>query len=150
TGISVITTAPVTIRYLTLVHTLDGLALDALGTDIIIEHFHVNPTGTVSSRIGRGIRVKDSPSGSRVANSSVASLRGFGIRFDHVFNGVIEDNQVVLIDSMMGVGGGSGIKVFGGSDNQVRQNTIARTEGPEIFLDSTGTTLVTGNLLAGR
>lgn len=149
-GITAYTTAPVTIGYLALVHTLDGPAIDARGTDIRIEHFHVNPPGTVGSPIGRGMIVKDSPSGSRLARSSVRSVRAYGIRFEGVLNGVVEDNAFAQVDSLAGVGAGAGIRILKGSNNRVRRNTASQTQGPQILLDSTATAGVTANALRGR
>jgi hypothetical protein len=148
-GITAYTTAPVTIRYLALTHSLDGPAIDTRGSDVVVADLHVNRPGSVSSRIGRGIRVANSTSGTRIERVYVDSVRGYGIRLENASGAIVQAASVRGVDSLPGVAAGAGIEVSGGSGNTARGNVVRATQGPRVLVTgSTGAT-VFGNDLAG-
>lgn len=150
-GITAYTTAPMTVKYLALRHTLDGPAIDADGSDLVIDYFFVNRTSGVTSRIGRGISIANSPSGTRITNSAVDSVRGYGIQLVNVSGAVVRGNTIRGIDSLsFGAEEGAGIEVSGGSGNTVESNTIRATQGPRVLVSSAVSTQVRQNNLAGR
>lgn len=143
------TTAPMTFRYLAVTHTLDGPALDADGSDVVLEWFYVNRPGSVSSNIGRGISIADSPSGTRITNTRVRNVRAYGIRLTTVSGALVQNDSIVQVDSLTS-GGGAGIEVSGGSSDQVFNNTVRATQGPQILVQSAASASITSNSLAGR
>lgn len=147
-AITALTTAQTTIKYLAIRHTLDGLALDANGSDIQLEWIYVNPTAT--SRVGRGIRVRNAGSGTAIRNGSVRQVRGFGIRFEDVFGGVIARMRVNNVDSAGGTDLGVAIHVVRGANNRVDSTVTRSTEGPQVQLDSALATQFRWNSLAGK
>lgn len=150
-GITAYTTAPMTIRYFAIRHTLDGPAVDAVGSDVVIDRLYVNPTGSVTSRIGRGISLANSPSGSRVTNTTVDSVRGYGIKLTNVSDAVLQANVIRGVDSLSGgLEEGAGIMLSGGSGNGVYSNTIRAVQGPQILVRSSNQAALNGNDLAGR
>lgn len=128
-GITAYTTAPETIRYFSLVHTLDGPAIDGDGSDMTIEYFYVNRATSVTSRIGRGISLLNSTSGSRVLRSAIDSVRGYGIRLESVSNATVDGNLIRGVDSLVGgVEEGAGIKLLTGSGNTVIRNLVKNAQ----------------------
>ena len=150
-GITAYTTAPMTIKYLALRHTLDGPAIDADGSDLVIDYFFVNRTSGVTSRIGRGISIANSPSGTRITNTMVDSVRGYGIKLTTVSSATVQGNTIRGVDSLgFGVEEGAGIEVSGGATNMVSDNTIRATQGPQILVQGSNGIAINSNDLAGR
>jgi hypothetical protein len=136
-GITAITSAPQTIRYFAVRHTLDGPALDANGSDVAIDNLYVNPAGTTTSRIGRGISVKNSLSGTSIVLSTVDSVRGYGLRLESVSNATVRLLTVIGVDSLPGVEEGAGIKLVSGNGASVK---IGIVRGAVIGVLVTGAT----------
>ncbi|MEK7668902.1 MAG: right-handed parallel beta-helix repeat-containing protein, partial [Gemmatimonadota bacterium] len=150
-GITVYTTAPMTLKYLALRHTLDGPAISADGSDIVVEWFYVNRTGSVSSRIGRGILVANSTSGTRIANTVVDSVRGYGIKLSGVSDATLQTNTIRGVDSLSGgAQAGAGIEVTGGSGNMLAGNTIRATQGAQVLVLASNQVTLNSNAFAGR
>ncbi|MBI1723374.1 MAG: right-handed parallel beta-helix repeat-containing protein [Gemmatimonadetes bacterium] len=149
-GITAFTTAPQTIRYLALRHTLDGPAIDGFGSDMTIEWFYVNRPGSVTSNIGRGISVQSSPSATRITNTVIRNVRAYGIRLETVSSALVQSDSVIAVDSVAGVEDGSGIKLVGGATNFIQNNTVRQTQGPQIQTSGAAGTIITGNSLASR
>ena len=138
-GIRIQTTAPQTFRYLAIRHTLDGAAIDADGSDVTLEYVYVNPSGSVSSRIGRGISIMNSPSGTSVRNVVVDSVRAYGIRLENVSNATIRAVQVRGVDSL-GAEAGAGVAVLGGSGTRLA-NTLVRLAQVGVLVTSGATAM---------
>lgn len=149
-AITAFTTAPQTIRYLAIRHTLDGAAIDADASDLTIEWFYVNPPGSVSSRIGRGISVKNSPSGTTIRNSRIRSVRGFGIRLEAVSGVTVSQDSIIGIDSIVGVAPGSGVYVIGGGNVTISGNLFRQAQGPQVTVVGTTSPVVTQNNFASQ
>ena len=143
------TTAPQRIWYLSVVHTLDGPAVDAVGSDIDLRWFFVNPPSTTASRIGRGISVEGSLSGTQVHNAFVYRVRGYGMKLLNTSNAQVTDDTVWAVDSIPGVEPGAGIHVVGGERNLVQGNVVRYTQGPQIFLDEAEISEIYNNDLRG-
>lgn len=140
-GITAITTAPQTIRYLAVRHTLDGPALEADGSDVTVEYFYVNPAG--GSRIGRGLSVRNSPSGTGIRRSAVRSVRGYGIRLENVQGATIFSDSVIGVDSVAGSEEGAAVRIVGGGSIILSSNLMREAQGPLVSADgSTGLSIV--------
>ena len=126
-------------KYLALRHTLDGAAIDADGSDVTLEYVYVNPSGSVSSRIGRGISIMNSPSGTSVRNVVVDSVRAYGIRLENVSNATIRAVQVRGVDSL-GAEAGAGVAVLGGSGTRLA-NTLVRLAQVGVLVTSGATAM---------
>ncbi len=149
-AITAYTTAPQTIRYLAVRHTLDGPALDADGSDVTVEYVYVNPTGSVTTRIGRGISVRNSPSGTGIRRSVIRSVRGYGIRLENVQGAVVFSDSVVGVDSVASVEAGAAIRIVGGGSIIVSTNTLREAQGPLVQATGTAALTVAFNLLYGK
>ena len=152
TGVAAIrahTTAPVTIKYLAITHTLDGPAIDADGSGLTVEWVAVNLPGTVTTITGRGIAIANSPSGASVSHSYVGSVTGYGIRVSNVSGGVnVRGNTVDGVNISLSGGDGSGLRLSGTPIN-ADSNVIRRTSGPQIYVDNSADVLVSANDLMG-
>ncbi len=122
-GLTIYTSAPQTIRYLAIRHTLDGPAIDANGSDVTLQYVYVNPQGTVTSRIGRGISIANSPSGTNLNTVVVDSVRGYGVRLETVSNATLRSVVAIGVDSLLG-DAGAGIAILGGSGTQVTNSLV--------------------------
>ncbi|MBI4501572.1 MAG: Ig-like domain-containing protein [Gemmatimonadetes bacterium] len=149
-AVTAFTSAQVTIRYFTVVHTLSGPAVDARGGDVSISDLYVNPQGTVLGNIGGGVSIKDSPSGSRVANSVIRQVRGYGIRLENSSSAELNGNSIAAVDSIAGQEPGAGIRVVGGSDDRVQGNSMIETQGPQLLIEGAATPTISANSFAGR
>jgi hypothetical protein len=129
------TTAPVAIKYLAIVHTLDGPAIDADGSDVQVEWVVVNPAGAVTSPVGRGISIANSATGSSVSFSRIHSVLGYGIRFYHVVGGSASQDSVDLVLAAPDGTDGSGIRATGGGLD-LWGDVVRRTYGPMVHADS--------------
>ena len=147
-GILAHTSAPVTIRYLSISHSLDGAAIDANGSDVRIDHLHVNPVDE-GFKIGRGILIRNSPTFAMLSNVEVRNVRAYGVRLDGVSQGQLQRVIVRGVDSLPGTTG-AGIVIRKGTQNVVSASTVRSAQGPLLFLDSTLAAAITGNDLAGR
>jgi len=129
------TTAPVTIKYLAISHTLDGPALDADGSDVSIEYVTVNRTGTATAPIGRGISIANSNAGSYVGQSRIYNVSAYGIRLYRVNGGSVIGDSVDMVVATPDGYDGSGIVAVGGPLS-VWGSWLQRTNGPMIRVDS--------------
>lgn len=136
-AITAFTSAPQTIKYLAIRHTLDGPALADSGSDVIVDNLYVNPSGSTTTRIGRGISIKNSLSGTRITNSVVDSVRGYGLRLEAVSNARIRGVVVVGVDSLPGLEEGAGIKLVSGNADTAVANFV---RSAQIGILVTGTT----------
>lgn len=118
-AITAFTSAPQTISHLVVRHTLDGPALDANGSDVTVDNLYVNPAGLTATRIGRGISVKNSVSGTKILGSIVDSVRGFGVRLEAASNALVSGVSVAGVDSLPGIEEGAGVKILGGNGSGV-------------------------------
>ncbi len=150
-GITAYTSATVVIKDLALRHTIAGPAIDARQADLRVARFYVNPPGTVTGRIGRGIALDSSAASSAsITSSDIRSVRGYGIRVRDGAGVVIDSVYIESVDSMPGVEIGVGIRILRGSGNIVRHATIRGTQGPAILVDSSAGATIASNDLAGR
>jgi Big-like domain-containing protein len=136
-AISIITSAPQTIRFIAVRHTADGPAILSDGADVDIQNVYVNPPGTVTSPIGRGIQITNSASSTVVQNNVVRNVRGYGIKLVNVFNTYVSGDTILGVDS---VGGddGAAVRIVGGGNVQVSYNRFAGHEGPGVSAYGTG------------
>lgn len=139
-------TSSVLIRSLAVRHTVDGPALDATGANVRIENLHVNPGAT--ARVGRGILLRGTASGSAVLDSRVSAVTSYGIRVESVANAQI--TRVVVDGVDAGSGTGAGIHLVGGSGALVEYSVVRATVGPRIQLDTTVSARILNDTLAGR
>jgi hypothetical protein len=149
-AITAVTTAPVVVRYLAIRHTVDGPAFASDGSDPQLEWLYVNPPGTVTSRIGRGVSVKNSQSGSVLKNLSVRSVRGYGISLLGSSNALVTADSVVGVDSTGVPERGAGISVSGGSAVTLRANVVRATRGPRILVRGATTAEISNTTLSGK
>ena len=150
-GITAYTAATVVVKNLALRHTTAGPAIDARRADLRIAGFFVNPPGTVTGRIGRGIALDSASSASAtITGVDIRSVRGYGIRVRDGQSVAIDSVYIELVDSLAGVDVGAGIRILRGSGNTVRHATIRGTQGPAILIDSTSSVIVASNDVAGR
>ncbi|MGI8497610.1 MAG: hypothetical protein ACR2OG_08535 [Gemmatimonadaceae bacterium] len=136
----------VVIRSIAVRHTIDGPAVDATGANVRIENVHVNPGGT--SRIGRGILLRGTASGSSVLDSRVSAVTAYGIRVESVAN--VQVTRVVVDGVDITGGSGAGIQLLGGSGALVQYSVVRATAGARIQLDTTVASRVLNDTLAGR
>ncbi len=138
--------SPVVIRSIAVRHTVDGPAVDATGANVRIENVHVNPGAT--SRIGRGILLRGTASGSSVTDSRISAVTAYGIRVESVAN--VQITRVV-VDGVDAAGGsGAGIQLLGGSGALVQYSVVRATTGARIQLDTTVSARVLFDTLSGR
>ena len=150
-GITAYTASTVVIKNLALRHTTAGPAIDARRADLRVAGFYVNPPGTVTARIGRGISLDSASSVSATITSiDIRSVRGFGIRVREGQGVAIDSVYIESVDSLPGVDVGAGIRIVRGSGNTVRHARIRGTHGPAILVDSTSGAIVASNDVAGR
>ena len=149
-AISAITTAPVTVRYFEIRHTVDGPAFASDGSDALLEWLYVNPPGTVPSRIGRGVSVRNSQSGSVLKNLNIRSVRGFGISLAGSSNALVTADSVVGVDSTGVPERGAGISINGGSSVTMRANVVRSTRGPRILVRGATSAEISGHTLSGK
>ena len=149
-GITAITTAPIRVRYLAMRHNIDGPALHVENTAPVVTDFHVNPGATfATTRIGRGVLIRNAPPGTLLSGSSVAAVRGYGVRLEDVTQARVSRVAVTGVDSVPGTLG-SGIELVRGSRNRVESNTIRAAGGAQILVDTSVTSIIVSNDLAGR
>lgn len=146
-GILAYTRAPVIVRYLTILHSIDGVAVDVFESDAQLEHIYINPG--LSGRIGRGIRLRDVTSSAEIRHSRVTSVAGYGIRLDNVRNGRVSGVDVSAVGALAGESG-AGIHVSGGDGNLVELSRIRGTAGPHLLSDASPGLRISDNDLAGR
>jgi hypothetical protein len=149
-AITAYTTAQQFIRYLAIRHTLDGPALDADGSDAQLDWVYVNPPGTVTSKIGRGISLRNSPSGASIRNARVRDVRGYGLRLENVSEVLVTDDSIIGVDSILGVEEGAAVKVIGGTQITFQRNYVARSDGPLFSAAATGSLTIAQNAFYGR
>lgn len=147
-GILVHTTARETIRFLTIVHTLDGPAIDADGSDLRVSDVFVNRSTAVTSRIGRGISIKNSPSGTFVGRAGIDSVRGYAVRLENVTNAQVFGTVIRGVDSVAGQEEGAGIKVVSGAGNAIHGNLIVATQAGVLVQAGATTTRVDTNIVS--
>ncbi len=136
-GVTAYTSAPMTVRYFALRHTLDGPAIDGDGSDLRIEYFYVNPPGSVTTRIGRGISIANSLSGSRISRSEVDSVRGYGVKLVNAANAVVAGVTVHGVDSLPGESG-AGIALLTSPGDSVRSSAVRRAAVGVLVSGSSG------------
>jgi len=144
------TTAPVTVRYLAVRHTLDGPAFSGDGSDAQLEWVYVNPPGTVTTRIGRGILVANSQSGSLLRNLRIRSVRGYGISLVNSSAATITADSIIGVDSVGLPEGGAGVSLRGGSSITVTANVIRATRGPRVLARGAVSALVQNHTFSGQ
>jgi len=149
-GILAHTFARVVIKNLAIQHTVDGPAIEAVHTDVQIANVFVNPSGTVSGRVGRGITVDSSLSGAVVSGVDVRNVRGYGIRLRDGAGATVDQVTVHTVDSVASDEPGAGIRLLRESNALVRGSTVRGTQGPAILADSSPRAAIVGNNLAGR
>ncbi|HUF28060.1 MAG TPA: Ig-like domain-containing protein [Gemmatimonadaceae bacterium] len=140
--------APVTIRYMAVLHSVDGPAIDVYEADAILEYVYVNP-GVTGLRIGRGILLRNVINSASIRNSAVTAVSGYGLRMDNVRNGRVTGVELTAIGAWAGESG-AGIHVSGGEGNLVELSRIRGTAGPHILSESSSGLRVSDNDLAGR
>ena len=144
------TTAPVAVHYLAIRHTLDGAAFASNGSDVDLQRVYVNPPGTVTTHIGRGISVKGSSSGTVLKNLTVLSVRGYGISLENSSAATITADSVIGVDSIDVPEGGAGISLRGGASMIVNNNVIRATRGPRILVRGAASATVSNHTLSGQ
>ncbi len=144
------TTAPVAVHYLAIRHTLDGPAFTSDGSDVDLQRVYVNPPGTVTTRIGRGISVKNSSSGTVLKNLTVLSVRGYGLSLDGSTAATIVADSIIGVDSIGIPEGGAGISLRGGASINVNNNVIRATRGPRILVRGAASAIVTNHTFSGQ
>lgn len=150
-GITAYTAATVVIKNLALRHTTAGPAIDARRADLRVAGFYVNPPGTVTGRIGRGIALDSASSASAtITNIDIRSVRGYGLRVRDGQSVAIDSVYIEAVDSIGGVEIGAGIRILRGSGHTVRHAKVRGTQGPAILVDSTSGVILASNDLAGR
>ncbi len=150
-GITVYTPATVVIKNFALRHTIGGPAIDARQADLRVAGFFVNPPGTVTGRVGRGIALDSSTvSSATITSSDIRSVRGYGILVRNSAGVLVDSVFIDTIDSIPGSEPGAGVRIVRGSANTVRHATIRGTQGPGIFVDSSAGATLASNDLAGR
>ncbi len=149
-AIFALTTAPVTIRYLAVRHTADGPALLADGSDVTLEYFYVNPPGSVTGRIGRGISLRNSPSASGIRRSVIRNVRGYGVRLENVFGAVVGGDSVVGVDSLAFIEPGAAIRVIGGGNITISSNLLREAQGPLVSAVASAALIISSNAFYGR
>jgi len=143
------TTAPVEIKYLAIRHTLDGVAIDADGSLVQAQFVAVNPPGSVTAPVGRGISIAHvSTPGTQVANSRIHNVTGYGIRFNQVIGGGLVGDSVDLVLATTGQDG-AGLWVTGGGVD-VWGSVFRRTYGPMVHTDTAGNVNVKYSDFKGR
>ena len=147
-GILAHTRAPVTVRYFSILHSVDGAAVDVKESDAQLEWIYVNP-GVSGLRIGRGILLRDVTSAAVVANSVINEVAGYGIRVDNARNVRITGVRVNAVGTVSGEIG-AGIHLVGGEGHVVESSRIRGTAGPHILGDNTPGLRISDNDLAGR
>ena len=147
-GITATTTAQLVIRYLALNHSLDGPAIITTGADVRIDNVHINVVST-GIKLGRGILVRDAPTFAALSDITVRNVRGYGVRFERVNQGLVERTVVMGVDSVAGTRG-AGIDIYRGTTNDVRNTLVRETQGPGVLLDSTSRASVLDSDFAGR
>ena len=147
TALSISGGLPVTVRYFTIDHAVDGPAIDARASDVRFEHVHVNPGYTVP--VGSGILIADAPAFAIISNSSIRAVRGYGIRLTNSAGGRLTDVDVRNVGALSGAIG-AGIQVTGGSGAMVERATLRNTAGPQVQMESAASVSVTNSDFAGR
>jgi uncharacterized protein YjdB len=147
-GIGAITTAPITMRYLAIRHSLDGAAIETRGADVQLEYVYVNPAGDPFSS-GRGISITNAPTLAILQNVGVRAVRGFGVRLADVSGGRITNGTITSVVTAPG-SQGAGIEITGGSGNQVSTTIVRSAAGPQISLSATAGASLSGNDVAGE
>ena len=146
-GILVTTGLPVTVRYFTIRHAIEGTAVDVRATDVRLEHIHVNPGATAP--VGSGILIANAPAMAVVENSTVRAVRGFGVRFSNSAGVRAAGLDVRNVTALTGHSG-AGIVVNRGSGPVVDGAVVRNTVGPQIQIDTTSGVTVSSADLAGR
>ena len=147
-GILAHTRAPVTVRYFSILHSVDGAAIDVRESDAQLEWIYVNP-GVSGLRIGRGILLRDVASAAVIANSVVNEVAGYGIRVESSRNVRITGVRVNAVGTVSGESG-AGIHLVGGEGHLVELSRVRGTWGPHILGDNTPGLRISDNDLAGR
>jgi hypothetical protein len=129
---------------------VDGAAFASDGSDVQLEWLYVNPPGTVPSRIGRGITVANSQSGSVLRHLVVRSVRGFGLSLAGSSNALVTADSVVGVDSTGVPERGAGISVDGGSTVTLTANVVRATRGPRILVRGPAGATISGHTLSGK
>ena len=144
------TSAPVAVHYLAIRHTLDGPAFTSDGSDVDLQRVYVNPPGTVTTRIGRGISVKNSSSGTVLKNLTVLSVRGYGLSLESSSAANITSDSIIGVDSIGVPEGGAGISLRGGASINVDNNVIRATRGPRILVRGAASATVMNHTFSGQ
>jgi uncharacterized protein YjdB len=147
-GVTAFTSAPITVRYLSVQHSIDGPAVWTRGSDVTMEWVYVNPAPQ-NGRLGRGILIEDSPSAAVITNSQVSSVRAYGVRLKNVIGGRVDVVAVRSVGAASGTTAG-GIEISGGSGSSVARSYVRSTDGPQISFEATDSPLALGNDLAGE
>lgn len=146
-GLLITAGLPVTVRYLTIRHAVEGNAVDARGTDVRLEHVHVNPGFTAA--VGSGILISDAPAFAVVENSTVRWVRGYGVGFSNSAGVRISNVDVRNVVAQTGQSG-AGIVVNRGSGAIIDRAILRNTAGPQVQLDTASGATVSNSDLAGR
>jgi hypothetical protein len=149
-AISAYTTAPVAVKYLVVRHTLDGPAFVSDGSDVQLEWVYVNPPGTVTSRIGRGVLIRNSSSGTVLRHLNISMVRGYGISLVEASAAEIRSDSIIGVDSIGIPEGGAGVSLRGGSSVTVDGNVIRATRGPRILVRGAASATVSNHTFSGR
>jgi len=147
-GIVVDVRAPVTMRYLTVLHSVDGPAIDVHEADAQLDEIHVNP-GVTGLRIGRGILLRDIVNAASITSSTVTAVSGYGVRLDSARNTRLTGVQVTGIGALAGESG-AGIHVVGGEGNLIETSRVRGSAGAHLLGESTVGLRISDNDLAGR
>jgi hypothetical protein len=149
-AISANTTAPLTVKYLAISHTLDGPAFASDGSDVRMEWVYVNPPGSGTSRIGRGVSVRNSSSGTSLRNLRIRNVRGYGISLAGTSAAEVSGDSIIGVDSIGIPEKGAGIALEGGADVVVSANVIRATRGARILVRGAASASITLHVLSGR
>ena len=148
-AITAVTTAPVALRYLAIRHTLDGAAFSGNGSDVDLQWLYVNPPGTVTTRIGRGVLVANSQAGSNLINLRIRSVRGYGVSLVNSSTATVASDSIIGVDSIGIPEGGAGISLRGGAAVSLTANVIRATHGPRILVRGPASATITNHTLSG-
>jgi uncharacterized protein YjdB len=137
-----------TLREMTIAHTVDGPAVDANGANLDAEFVYVNPSA--GSPVGRGIWVHSSPDSSRIRHSVIRQVKGYGVRLENVTNSRVDSVAVSAVDTAAWFDGRAGVHVVGGSGNSVRHSSFSGITGMDgIRLSGTREAALAGDTVTG-
>lgn len=138
-AISAYTSAPVRIERLSILHTLDGPAVDVDGSTLNMKEVYVNYYSSVpfDNPVGRGISIRNAPAGTEIAHTTVRAVNGYGIYLENTSEVLLIADHTRFIDSIPGEYPGAGVQIRGGGNIRIQALEAYTNHGPHILADST-------------